>query len=354
MFQKIFKESDLKRFESMLDSADSIVLTCHVRPDGDAVGSTLGFMHLLKSLGKKVFVITPDQAPRSLSFLPAFKEAVPYTKYPDYVERLFRNASLVICCDFNKPSRLEGMSHLLESSGCPKVLIDHHQFPDSFADIVFSYPNMSSTCELVFRLIAALGLYSDMNMESATCICTGLITDTRNFSVNCSNPEIYKVLIKLLEKGVDKPFIVRAALELRTIDSFKLQNYALLEKLEIFEEHRASVITLSRDELERFHYERGDTEGLVNMPLEIIGVEYSFFLREDDDCIKVSARSVNEFPVSKICEDLYGGGGHIMAAGGEFKGSLEECRKILIEAMPSYDCEFKTKPEKIFRNEHTK
>lgn len=353
MFRKIFKESDLKHFESLLARADNIVLTCHVRPDGDALGSTLGLMHILKGLGKKAVVVTPDQAPKTLSFLPSFKEIIPYTKYPDYAERLVRDASLLICCDFNKPSRLEQMSPVLENAGCSKVLIDHHQNPDDFADITFSFPEMSSTCELVFRLVAALGLYSDMDLDSATCICTGLITDTRNFSVNCSNPEIYSVLMKLLEKGVDKPFIVRQALELRTLDSMKLQSYALYEKMEIFDRHHASVITLDRDELDRFHYERGDTEGLVNMPLQVAGITYSFFLREDPDCVKVSARSVDNFPVSRICEDLYGGGGHIMAAGGEFKGTLEECRRILIEAMPKYDCYLKSKKgeEELRQNE---
>lgn len=336
MFKKIFKESDLKSFEALIGASKKIVLTCHVRPDGDAVGSTLGLAHIFKSLDKEAHLVTPDQPPRSLNFLPGFNEIIPFTKYPDYAKRLFLEADLIICCDFNKISRVEQMADLLEEANCKKVLIDHHQFPDNFADITFSFPEMSSTCELVFRLTAASGLYSLMELDSATCICTGIITDTRNFSVNCSNPEIYSILIKLLEKGVDKPFIVRHALELRSLDSFKLVNYALYNKLELFDKYHAALITLDAEELRKFNYERGDSEGLVNLPLEIVGVQFSFFMREDSDCIKVSARSVDNFPVSKICEDLYDGGGHIMAAGGEFHGSLDECRQLFIDSMPKY------------------
>lgn len=332
-----FESADIKKFKRMICEASKIVLTCHVRPDGDAVGSTLGFATLLKKLGKKAVVITPDLPPRSLHFLPDFKEIVALTRYPDFARRLIDDADLMICCDFNKLSRLGDLESIVAESECPKVLIDHHQNPDNFAEITFSIPEMSSTCELVFRLICELGLYEELDKAAATCLTTGLVTDTRNFSVNCSDPEIYIVLIKLLEKGVDKPKIVREALELKTLDCLKLQVYALDHKLEILEKHRCAIITLDKDELERFHYQRGDSEGLVNVPLTVEGIVSSFFLREDQDCIKVSARSIDSFPVSRVCEDLFGGGGHLMAAGGEFEGSLEECRKILLDAIGNYD-----------------
>lgn len=347
MLTKILNDSDVKAFGDLLAGASDIVLTCHVRPDGDAIGSTLGLCHLLRSLGKQAHVVIPDQAPRSLAFLPGFGDMVAYSKYPDYAERLLSETELLICCDFNKPSRQDGLCGPVQAAGCPKVLIDHHQQPDDFAQVMFSYPDMSSTCELAFRIIAALGLYSRMNKDSATCLCTGLVTDTRNFTVNCPNPEIYEVLMRLLEKGVDKHRIVKEALETKSLDSIRLQAYALYEKLEIFPEHQAAVVTLGRDELERFSYERGDSEGLVNKPLEIPGITYSFFLREDSDCIKVSARSVNHFPVSRICEDLYGGGGHVMASGGEFRGTLDECRRILVDSMPRYDRFLKTGADSV-------
>lgn len=334
---KLLKTSEVKEFITLLKETENVVITAHVRPDGDAVGSTLGLWHLLRTLNKAATVVLPDSPPRSLSFLPGFKEIAIYTKHRPYCERVVNGADLIICCDFNKASRQDTLASLIQENGIPKVMIDHHQQPDDFAQLTISYPGMSSTCELVFRLIAAAGLYGDLNLDASTCLLTGMITDTQNFSVNCKNNDIYEILQRLLDNGCDKTMITRKAFKERSYSSLRLESYALANKLEIFEKTRAAVITLDRKELEKFRYERGDTEGLVNKPLEIRGVVSSFFLREDPDCIKVSARSINDFPVSKVCEDLFDGGGHLMASGGEFHGTLEECRKILVDALPDYE-----------------
>lgn len=344
---KILNRGAVEQFKELIDSSSHIVLTCHVRPDGDAVGSTLGLMHLLAGLGKDVHVVLPDQAPKSLAFLPGFKDLCVYTRHEDYCRRLMNDADLIICCDFNKLSRQDRLGPVTGDEKCPKVLIDHHLYPDDFCNLTFSYPEMSSTCELVFRIVAAMGLYVSLSLDSATCLLTGIITDTRNFSVNCSNPEIYEILMRLLEKGCDKQRIVKEALETHSLSSVKLQAYAISDKMEIFERHHVAIITLNKDELNRFGYERGDTEGLVNEPLGIRGVVASFFLREDDDCIKVSSRSIGKYPVSKVCEDLYGGGGHLQAAGGEYFGTLDECRDILIESLHNYDKYLPRNVEKI-------
>lgn len=346
---KVLNNSEVTALSDLLEKSRRIVLTCHVRPDGDAIGSTLGLSHLFSTLGKQTAVIVPDQPPRSLSFLRGFRDIVVYTKYDPYCTRLVSEADLIICCDFNKPSRQDHLAPLIQEAKCPKVMIDHHLDPDYFADVTISYPRMSSASELAFRVVAALGLYSKLDTEAATCLLTGIITDTRNFTVNCQMPDIYEILSRLMEKGADKEKIVKLALMTRSYSSLKIQAYALYEKLEIFDAHHCAVITLNKEELERFHYERGDTEGLVNMPLEVRGVVSSFFLREDSDCIKVSARSVFNFPVSKVCEDNFGGGGHLQAAGGEFYGSLEECRKILVESLKNYDSYLPQKIEKIDR-----
>ncbi|MDE5846542.1 MAG: DHH family phosphoesterase, partial [Muribaculaceae bacterium] len=284
---RILDTRTVDKFARLLEGVGQIVLTCHVRPDGDAIGSTLGWMHLLESLGKSVAVVIPDNAPRSLSFLPGFDRMAVFTRHEEYCGKLFRDADLVIGCDFNQPSRLDRMQRLLDECVCPKVLIDHHVEPGSFADLVFSFPEMSSTCELSFRIMAELGLYSEMSLESATCLLTGMITDTKNFTVNCQSPDIYEILQRLLEKGCDKNRIVRLALMEKSYGALLLEAYALSEKLEVFPEFHGSVICLDKAECERFHYEKGDTEGIVNRPTEIRGVTFSFFLREDSDCVKV-------------------------------------------------------------------
>lgn len=340
MIRDMLDPAGVKEFKRHLGKAERVVLTCHVRPDGDAMGSTLGMAALLQTLGKKARVVTPDLPPRTLAFLPGMDSVVPLSKYPEFAPQLINEADLLICCDYNKPSRLDALEPLVEKAQCGKVLIDHHQFPDNFCDVSFSFPEMSSTCELVFRVICALGYADRIDINTATCLATGLITDTRNLSVNCADPEIYIIMHELLSKGVDKKRIVRDTLEILTADAFRLRIYALREKLTLMEDIRMAVTTLSKEELDRFNYVRGDTEGLVNEPLRIAGIQGSFFLREDSDCVKISARSINNFPVSEVCTDLFGGGGHLQAAGGEFNGSLDEARQILVDALPRYAAKY--------------
>ncbi|MCM1152610.1 MAG: DHH family phosphoesterase [Muribaculum sp.] len=339
--------SDVDAFQSLISQSQKIVLTCHVRPDGDAIGSTLGLSLLLKRLGKECNVVVPDRPPRNLSFLPGFEDIVVFTQYDPYCGRLAREADLIICCDFNKASRQDLLASVIQGAECPKVMIDHHMDPDDFANVTFSYPDMSSTCELAVRIIAALGLFTEVDKNVATCLLTGIVTDTRNFSVNTKHADIYEILGILMERGADKEDIVKKALMTRSYWSLLIQAFAISERLEVFEKHHAAIISLGGKDLDRFHYERGDTEGLVNMPLEVRGMVSSFFLREDKDCIKISSRSCFGFPVSKICEDLFGGGGHLQAAGGEFHGTLEECRKILVDALPKYDKYLPPHVEKI-------
>ena len=334
---KLVETDKAREFRRLIEESHKKVLTCHVRPDGDAIGSTLGLWHLLRSLGKEATVVVPDKAPANLSFLPGFKEIAVYTCHDEYVRSTVAEADLIVCCDFNTPSRQDALAPVIQNAHCRKVLVDHHQEPDAFADLMISYPDMSSTCELCFRLIAGMGFFGEVNLDCATCLLTGIITDTRNFTVNIKHPDIYEILMRLLEKGVDKEKIVKDALNTRSYWSLRLEAFAISERLRIFPAHKAALITLSKDDLERFHYEKGDTEGLVNRPLEIKGVIYSIFMREDADCVKVSARSIGKFPVSEICKDLYGGGGHLQAAGGEFYGSLSDCEALLIDNMERYD-----------------
>lgn len=341
---------DMKKvdeFAALIDRSTKIVLTCHVRPDGDALGSTLGFCHLFRRLGKEASVVVPDQPPRSLAFMPDFKNIAVYTRYDPYCSRLVGEADLIVCCDFNTPERQDQMASLIQNAAAPKVLVDHHQEPSDFADVTLSYPDMSSTCELVFRIIAAMGLFADLDTKGAECLLTGIITDTRNFTVNVKHPDIYEILGFLMEKGARKEVIIKEALNTRSLASLRLWAHALDSRMEILERHHAAIITLDRDTLERFHYERGDTEGLVNMPLEVRGMVCSFMMREDPEYIRISARSAYDYPVSEICSELFGGGGHRMAAGGEFKGTLEEARQLLIDNLHRFDCYLPSKIEKI-------
>lgn len=345
--KNLLNPDTVHRFKKLIEKHDRIVLTCHMRPDGDAVGSVLGLWHLLKTLGKNPAVVVPDRIPRSLQFLPGVREIAVYTQYDPYCSRLISEAGLIIMCDFNTATRQGDLAPLVQNAECDKVLIDHHLEPDIPANVVFSFPSLSSTCELVCRLIASCGWFNLVDTDGATCLLTGIITDTQNFTVNCNDPEIYEIMMRLLEKEVDKKRIVDEALKSTSFDAIRLNSFALLNRLSIYEKSRCALIVLSKEDLDEFKYQKGDTEGLVNEPLKIRGIVYSIFLREDPDCIKVSARSKADFPVSKICADLFGGGGHLMAAGGEFKGSLKDCVRIFEENMSTYDIFLPKKFEKL-------
>lgn len=330
----------------MVADAERIVLTCHVRPDGDAMGCTLALARLLTAMGKRARVVTSDLPPRSLNFLPGISDAVPYTKYPDFAPRLLREADLVFCCDYNTPRRVDSLEEHLLASPAKKVLVDHHESPEEFCDLSFSFPRMSSASELSFRLICALGLADRIDLDVATCLATGIITDTRNLSVNCDNPELLLILYELLSRGVDKKRIVDEALDMVTADAFRLRLFALGQRMELLEKFETAIICLSAQDLESHSYVRGDTEGVVNEPLAIRGIRASFMLREDDKCIKVSARSKGGFVVKDICADIFGGGGHLQAAGGEFHGSLEGAARLLREALPRYAAKYSNAKKK--------
>lgn len=337
MIERLLDDREVRDLAALVEQSSEVVLTCHVRPDGDAIGSTLGLMHMLRALGKHATVVTPDTPPRSLAFLPGYGEIVPYSKYAEYASGLMERADLLIACDFNVLKRQDNMAPLWEKVKGRKAMIDHHEGPDRFVDLLISYPDMSSTCELAFRLLAAMGLYESMPLDAATCLCTGIITDTRNLSVNTKHLDLYDIVVALLRKGVPKRLILKETMETKSADAIRLSAYALCERLKVYKEHRAAIVYLTADDLSRFHYEKGDTEGLVNQALELRGIIYVAFMREDPGSVKVSMRSLGNFPVNKICSELFGGGGHRQAAGGEFAGSVQDAIRLLADHMPDYD-----------------
>ncbi len=342
----IFNREDLKKFENLIAESTRIVLCCHQHPDGDAIGSTLGLCQVLRSMGKDATVVVPDMPPRNLSFLPGFNEIAVCSRHDPYCARLIGDADLIIGCDFNEIGRIGNLGDMVMNAKAKRVLIDHHLDPKLDCDVTFSFPEMSSTCELVFRLIAACGYYPLLDTKGATCLLTGLITDTQNFTVNSNDPEIYEILGHLMEKGVDKERIIREAVKAVSLDSLRLKAFAVAERMEILRDHRVALIALTHADLEAHNYVRGDTEGLVNTPLDIRGIYASIFLREDSDCIKISARSLGDYPVSELCKK-FNGGGHLNAAGAEFYGSLEDCIRMVKEELVNYDSYLPTKLEPI-------
>ncbi len=328
MISRILDEKKIKRLAHLIDESRRIVITTHLSPDGDAMGSSLALAGVLGTIGKDVAVVVPDQPQEQLMFLPGAKDVVVGSRYPDFAEKLFAKADLIVCLDFNELHRIDRLAPYVEASDAAKVMIDHHLDPASFADPVISHPEISSTCLLLFRVLCRLELFNLIDKDAATCLLAGMMTDTGNFSYNANDPDAYIVEAELVKKGVDKVSLYNRLLNRSSESCLRLTGYALYEKMEVFPEMGAAMICLTRDELNRFHYAKGDTEGLVNRPLAIPSVVYSAFFREEDGYVKVSMRSQGDFPVNILCKEHFGGGGHLNAAGGEFYGTLDECASL--------------------------
>ena len=327
--------SALARLNALIGEARRIVITCHFVPDGDAIGSALGLAHVLRSMGRHVTVIPPDETPKTLAFLPGFDRLMPYSRYGDVAVGRFRGADLVICLDFNASKRVDKLERVLLECNAPKVMIDHHENPENFVDVMISHPESSSTSILVYDVLRSLGLDCYIDAEAADCLLTGMMTDTGNFTYNANNPSIYLAVADLVAHGADRVKLCKLIFDTFSESCLRINGYALSEKMHVFRDYKASYMALTRDELNSFHYAKGDTEGLVNKPLAIPGIVYSAYFREEKEYIKVSMRSVGKFRVDLLCEQYFGGGGHKNAAGGEFHGTMEECIATFEALMPT-------------------
>ena len=339
MLSKVISQANIDHVEKWFERADKIVIVSHVSPDGDAIGSSLGLWHFLNSQDKNVHVIVPNAFPDFLKWMPGAKEVIQYNRYKEFADKLIMEADVICCLDFNVLSRIDEMEEIVRVSPGRKMIVDHHLYPGDFARIVISHPQISSTSELVFRLICQLGNFSDITKEAAECIYTGMMTDTGGFTYNSNDREIYLIIGELLSKGIDKDEIYRNVFNTHSEGRLRLMGYVLYEKMQVFPQFNAALITLTREEQKKFQYKKGDTEGFVNMPLSMKGICFSVFLREDTekDMIKVSLRSVGTFPSNEVATEFFNGGGHLNASGGEFYGPMEEAVALFKQALVKYE-----------------
>ncbi|MBQ6379211.1 MAG: bifunctional oligoribonuclease/PAP phosphatase NrnA [Prevotella sp.] len=335
----IMNKDQVAQLSHLISDAQTILITCHKSPDGDAIGSCLGWTEYLRAQGKEPVIIVPDQYPDFLLWMPNTEKIVRYDKHKEKCDMLFKIADLVFCLDYNTPSRVEDMEEALVSSPARRVLIDHHLNPDVPAVLTISRPEASSTSELVFRIVWQLGGFEMMSKQFATPIYCGMMTDTGGFTFNSSNPEIYFIISELLTKHIDKDRIYRNVYHNYSEDRIRLMGYVMYEKLVYLPEYHAAFYTLTKEEQKRFHFIKGDAEGLVNIPQQIKGLKLSISLREDTEkprLIWVSLRSVDDFPCNKMAEDFFNGGGHLNAAGGRINGTMEDAVETVKKALVAY------------------
>ncbi len=340
MLKDILNSQQLEQLKTLIGESQNIIITCHQNADGDALGSSLGWAEYLKTQGKEPTIIVPDQYPDYLHWLPNTEKIVRYDKHREQADLLLKIADLVFCLDFNTPSRVDEMETALCGSPAKKILIDHHLGPDVPAILTISHPEASSTSELVFRIVWQLGGFDLMTKHFATPIYCGMMTDTGGFTYNSSEPTIYYIISQLLTKGINKDRIYRNVYHNFSENRLRLTGFVMLERLVVDNERHASYYALHREDLKRFHFVKGDAEGLVNMPLQIKGHKLSISLREDTErqnLVWVSLRSVDDFPCNKMAADFFNGGGHLNASGGRLYCSIDEAVKVAQKAIIAYE-----------------
>ena len=333
-------ERECSELRSLIDNSETIVLCCHVNADGDALGAMLGWAEVLKALGKEPLMVAPDQFPDYLKWLPNQEKIVRYDRRKDYVNAVLKIADTVFCLDFNTLSRTDAMEDALKATKAKKVLIDHHLEPDVDAVLTFSHPEMSSTCELVFRLVWQMGMFEQLGKHFAVPVYCGMMTDTGAFTYNSTKPEIFLIIAYLLAKNIDKDKIYRNIYHVFSVDKLRLWGYVMNKSLKVkYPPHHASYFALSKEDMKKYHFKKGDAEGLVNVPLKILDHKLSISLREDtekNNLVWVSARSVDDFPCDEMAARFFNGGGHKNAAGGRLECSLKEAEEIVDKTIKAY------------------
>lgn len=338
---ELLSEAEIATLKENINNSNRIVICCHKSPDGDALGSSLAWAEYLRTQGKEPDIIVPDAYPDFLQWLPGSERIIRYDKHAaDKADEILQKADLIFCLDFNGTNRVDEMKYALEQSPAHKIMIDHHLDPSMDTVLTVSHPQMSSTSELVFRIIWQLGGFEEMSRKCAVCIYCGMMTDTGGFTYNSNQPEIFFIVSQLLTKGIDKDKIYRNVFNNFSPWAIRLRGYLMSQKLNIFNDLHAAYFTISRRDMRDFHFIKGDAEGLVNEPLKIKGMRLSISLREDDrrdNTIWVSLRSVDDFPCNLVASEFFNGGGHLNASGGRLHCTLDEAERVVRRAFAHYE-----------------
>ncbi len=327
---------DIGILTKRLITPTKIVILGHRNPDGDAIGSTLALKLFLQKYGHHCEVVVPSEYPKIFEYLPHQKEVLIYDLKKTESLAAIKNADILCCLDFNSLDRIDPLASVILESTAYKVLIDHHLDPEPFADWYFSDTLSSSTCELVYRFIEILEAKNKIDLDIATCIFTGILTDTGSFKY-ATNPEVYRISSELKELGVDDYEINDNIFNSWTQRQMKILGHALRNRMEIIPECAAGIITLTQEDYKRYQIARGDTEGLVNYILMITGIKVAAFIRHmTSGEVRLSLRSKGEISVQQLARDHFSGGGHKNASGGSSKLSLEETVAKFKEVVPFY------------------
>jgi len=327
----------LSELKTLLATPQKIVITTHHKPDGDAMGSSLGLYAYLIQKGHHVTVVTPTDYPYFLHWLPNNSDVVIYTEAKEKAEQLVAEAALVFCLDFNTLSRINELGELIRESSAYKIMIDHHLDPEDFDDYRHWSINACAAAQLVYDFIVnELDDAAMMNKDIATCLYTGIMTDSGSFRFQSANAEVYRIGADLIDAGAEHWRIHQLVYDNATENRLRFLGNCLTNKLEIIRELNTAIITVTAEELSRFEIVTGDTEGIVNYALSINGIKLAAFIIERKDKVKLSLRSTGDFPANEICKKFFDGGGHRNAAGGASERNLEDTVSYFKSILPEY------------------
>ncbi|MBN2349596.1 MAG: DHH family phosphoesterase [Bacteroidales bacterium] len=316
-----------------------VALLSHRNPDGDAIGATLALYNIFKSMGHEANVIVPNIVPVFLQWMPGYKGVTVFEKMNKKAERIISESDLIFLVDFNELSRVKEFEKTVLESKAYKVMIDHHPGPQQIADSIFSDTSVSSSSELVFEVVCDLNLDQYIDKDVAQCIYAGIMADTGCFSYNSSNPKTFEIVSRLLSYGFDKDQIYYNVYDNFSANRLQLLGYCLHEKMKVLEKYRTAFISLSKEEMKKFQFQPGDSEGFVNYPLSIKGICFTALFTENKDYVKISFRSKGNFAVNEFSKKYFNGGGHKNAAGGESYVSLEKTLETFINLLPEFEKE---------------
>lgn len=322
----MFDKNQIEKFKSLISSQKNWVIIPHVSPDGDAIGASLAFLLVLSELDVNARVIVPDTAPQFLSFLPGMDQLIVGKQNQNKADTLILKADVVLLLDHNDFKRSANLSDAVVKNNGQKIVVDHHPHPAISKTDALTFYNVqaSSTCEIVYDLLSQMNLETYISGDVASVLMTGLITDTGGFNYNCSRGHFFNTVAALLEKGAQKDLIIDQVYNQYSEHRMRLIGYLMNHKMEVFPEIKTAIISLNWSEMHEYNFKKGDSEGVVNLPLSIKGIDLSVFISVRDDKTKLSFRSRGSFPANKVASEFFSGGGHLNAAGGSSELTVEQ------------------------------
>ncbi len=331
-------EGKIKQLKNLLSKEKKFIITTHTNPDGDAIGSSLALFHLLKKMSFNVNVITPNQHPKFLDWVPGCDSVIIYENNEEYASKIIYNSDVIFTLDFNDLKRCGKIAENINLKKHELIMIDHHQSPNNYAKIMFSNPEVSSTCELIYNIAVNLGQMDLIDKDISTCIYLGMMTDTGSFQYNGVNGKTHNTLSFLLQKGIDHNKIYNNIYNSNTLSKLKILGCAI-NNLSLIPNKQTSFTFLTRDELKENKYKKGDSEGIVNYGLSLKNICFTAIFIEDEieiELIKISFRSKKDFPCNRFAKEFFSGGGHINAAGGKFEGTIANAIKKFRSSLKTF------------------